>query len=142
MANDKNKKIVSVRLSEKTDKELENISDQWDISVSSVARSFILSNLYSLTSSPGKWIRQEQQKTKAKVAPGVIDDWSERETTKQDLSEIDKMEAYLENRYKDLPSMDKKGNTISKDDWEFAITHRNYACPCGSRKKYKKCHGI
>ena len=142
MTNDRTRKVISVRLSEKAVKELENISEQWDISVSSVARSFILSCLYSLNSGSGKWIRREQHKTMAKVVSEVIDDKSERETPKQDMSEIDKLIHNMENRYKGLPSIDKKGNTISQDDWDFAMRHRNYPCPCGSGKKYRKCHGM
>jgi len=142
MTKDKTKKVVSVRLSEKAVKELENISEQWDISVSSVARSFILSSLYSFNSGSSNRIRREQQKTMAKVVPRVIDDESERETPKPDVSEIDKFIDNMENRYKGLPSMDIKGNEVSEGDWEFAMNHRNYPCPCGSRKKYKKCHGM
>ncbi|MFC1946069.1 YecA family protein [Chloroflexota bacterium] len=142
MAKDNNNKVVSVRLSDKAVKELENISENWDIPVSSVARSFILSCLYSLKLSTNNWIRRERQKTMVKVVPGVIDDLSGRETTKKDMSKIERLQADLENRYKGLPGMDKKGNEILKDDWEFAITHRNYPCPCGSGKKYRKCHGM
>ena len=141
MANDKNKKVVSVRLSEKAVKELENISGQWDISVSSVARSFILSCLYSLTSNPINWTRKEQTKIIARAMPQVIGKRSKREAIKKDTSEVDKLEEFLENRYKGLPSKDRKGNDIPEDDWEFAIRHRDYPCPCGSGKKYKKCHG-
>ena len=78
----------------------------------------------------------------AKVVPGVIDDESERETPKQDMSEINKLIDNMENRYKGLPSMDIKGNEISEGDWEFAMNHRNYPCPCGSGKKYKRCHSV
>ncbi len=136
-----NNKVVSVRLSDKAVKELENISEKWDIPVSSVARSFILSCLYSLNLSTNNWIRRERQKTMVKVVPGVIDDLSGRETTKKDMSKIERLEADLENSYKGLPGMDKKGNEISKEHWDFAMNHRSYPCPCGSGKKYKKCHG-
>ena len=141
MANDKTKKVVSVRLSEEVVKELENISEQWDISVSSVARSFILSCLYSLTSNPDKWNRKEKPKTMTMAKPQVIGKRSKREAINKDTSDVDKLKELLENRYKGLPSKDKKGNEISEDDWEFAMSHRNYPCPCGSGKKYKKCHG-
>ena len=33
------------------------------------------------------------------------------------------------------------GGTVTKADDEFANVGRNALCPCGSGKKYKKCHG-
>ncbi|MEZ5091598.1 preprotein translocase subunit SecA [Nocardioides sp.] len=33
------------------------------------------------------------------------------------------------------------GGTVTQADDEFAGTGRNQLCPCGSGKKYKKCHG-
>ncbi len=46
-----------------------------------------------------------------------------------------------ENYENGLPRKDNKGTIIPESIWYFAITHRNYACPCGSGKKYKRCHG-
>jgi preprotein translocase subunit SecA len=34
-----------------------------------------------------------------------------------------------------------KGHTVSNADDPFAGIGRNAECPCGSGKKYKKCHG-
>jgi len=45
MANNKSNRVVSVRLSTKEVERLEDISEQWDISVSSLVRSFITSCL-------------------------------------------------------------------------------------------------
>ncbi len=43
------------------------------------------------------------------------------------------------------PTLDGAGGsvsgTIAADDNEYAGTPRNAACPCGSGKKYKRCHG-
>ncbi len=33
------------------------------------------------------------------------------------------------------------GETMTDADDEFADVGRNALCPCGSGKKYKKCHG-
>ncbi|MEP6815463.1 MAG: SEC-C metal-binding domain-containing protein, partial [Marmoricola sp.] len=33
------------------------------------------------------------------------------------------------------------GRTVTSDDGEFAGISRNELCPCGSGKKYKRCHG-
>lgn len=60
MARYKNDRVVSVRLSAKAVKKLEDISESWDISVGSLVRSFVLSCLYSLSSSPSYWIGREQ----------------------------------------------------------------------------------
>jgi preprotein translocase subunit SecA len=34
-----------------------------------------------------------------------------------------------------------KGRTVTNDGDEFAGVGRNALCPCGSGKKYKRCHG-
>jgi preprotein translocase subunit SecA len=34
-----------------------------------------------------------------------------------------------------------RGSTASNADDEFAEIGRNQLCPCGSGKKYKRCHG-
>ena len=34
-----------------------------------------------------------------------------------------------------------KGETVTNADDPFAGISRNAECPCGSGKKYKKCHG-
>ena len=34
-----------------------------------------------------------------------------------------------------------KAGTVSNADDEFAGVGRNALCPCGSGKKYKRCHG-
>ena len=34
-----------------------------------------------------------------------------------------------------------KGKTVTHADDEFAGVGRNAECPCGSGKKFKKCHG-
>jgi preprotein translocase subunit SecA len=34
-----------------------------------------------------------------------------------------------------------EGGTYTKGDDEFAEVGRNDPCPCGSGKKFKKCHG-
>ena len=43
------------------------------------------------------------------------------------------------------PTLDGAGGSVSSavatDDNEYAGTPRNAACPCGSGKKYKRCHG-
>ena len=51
-------------------------------------------------------------------------------------------EVEKENYENGLPRKDRKGKIIDKDDWNWALSHRNYPCPCGSGKKYKRCHGI
>jgi preprotein translocase subunit SecA len=37
------------------------------------------------------------------------------------------------------PAAPTKQQTIVKDEW--SKTPRNAACPCGSGKKFKQCHG-
>ena len=35
----------------------------------------------------------------------------------------------------------RPGATVTNADDEFADVGRNALCPCGSGKKYKRCHG-
>ena len=35
----------------------------------------------------------------------------------------------------------RPGTTVTNADDEFAGVGRNALCPCGSGKKYKRCHG-
>ena len=35
----------------------------------------------------------------------------------------------------------RPGTTVTNADDEFADVGRNALCPCGSGKKYKRCHG-
>jgi preprotein translocase subunit SecA len=39
------------------------------------------------------------------------------------------------------PSIDGEARTVVKDSDEYAGVSRNEPCPCGSGKKYKRCHG-
>ncbi len=41
----------------------------------------------------------------------------------------------------EFPEKDNKGNQIPAERWNYVRSHRNDFCPCGSGKKYKKCHG-
>ena len=34
-----------------------------------------------------------------------------------------------------------RGQTVTNADDEYAGVGRNALCPCGSGKKYKRCHG-
>jgi preprotein translocase subunit SecA len=34
-----------------------------------------------------------------------------------------------------------EGGTYTRDESEFGNVGRNDPCPCGSGKKFKKCHG-
>jgi preprotein translocase subunit SecA len=34
-----------------------------------------------------------------------------------------------------------RGTTAVADEGEYAGTARNAQCPCGSGRKYKRCHG-
>ena len=85
--------------------------------------------------------RKEQTKTIARAMPQVIGKRNKREAIEKATNEVDKLKEFLENRYKGLPNNDRKGNEISENEWDFAINHGNYPCPCGSGKKYKRCHG-
>ena len=40
-----------------------------------------------------------------------------------------------------MASRDPAGTTVTNADDEFAEVGRNALCPCGSGKKYKRCHG-
>ena len=132
MVSDKNDKVLSVRLSAKAVKELEDISEYWGITVSALGRSFILTCLYSLRSGIPSWIKQEQPKAEA----AAITVTKVKPSGKEIVSEVEK-----ENYENGLPRKDNKGAIIPESTWRFAITHRNCACPCGSGKKYKRCHG-
>ena len=37
--------------------------------------------------------------------------------------------------------MEQRGQTVSNADDPYAGIGRNALCPCGSGKKFKKCHG-
>jgi preprotein translocase subunit SecA len=39
------------------------------------------------------------------------------------------------------PAQARPGTTVTNADDEFADVGRNALCPCGSGKKYKRCHG-
>ncbi len=40
-----------------------------------------------------------------------------------------------------FPKRDIKGSPIPKIKWDIVMQHRQYSCPCGSGKKFKKCCG-
>ncbi len=132
MVSDKNDKILSVRLSAKAVKELEDISEYWGIPVSALGRSFILTCLYSLRSGIPSWIKREQPKAEA----AAITVTKVKPSGKEIVSEVEK-----ENYENGLPRKDRKGNIIPESAWSLIKKHRNYLCPCGSGKKYKRCHG-
>jgi hypothetical protein len=132
MASDKNDKVLSVRLSAKAAKELEDISEYWGIPVSTLGRSFILTCLYGLRSGIPTWIKREQPKSEV----AAITATKAKPSGKQKVSEIEK--DYYENG---MPRKDRKGNIIPEETWNLIKKHRNYLCPCGSGKKYKQCHG-
>ena len=125
MANNKGDRVVSVRLSAKEVERLEDISEQWDISISSLVRSFVSSCLYSLPSDVPDWIKRGQTKAVKKV-----------QTVKRSLPDEDnKAEAGVQQEEKTSPQQ------------SLPKVSGNAPCPCGSvhpggkRKKYKHCCG-
>ncbi len=138
MVSDKNDKVVSIRLSAKAVKDLEDISEYWGIPMSALGRSFILTCLYSLRSGIPSWIKREQPKAEA-AAITVTRGKTRGQETVDGVSFEDEVEnEYYENG---MPRKNIKGNIIPERTWSVITEHRNYACPCGSGKKYKQCHG-
>jgi len=125
MTNSKNDKVVSVRLSAKEVERLEDISKQWDISVSSVVRSFVSSCLYSLPSEVPDLIKREQPKAAKKVQI------NKQSMPDEDCEPGDKVK--------------EKNKAIPPE--KFHNVPRNASCPCravhpdGRPKKYKHCCG-
>jgi len=125
MANSKNDKVVSVRLSAKEVERLEDISEQWDISVSSVVRSFVSSCLYSLPSKMPDLINRKQPNAVKKVR-------------------IAKRSMHDENSE---PGDKVKEKNKDNQPEKLHNVPRNEPCPCGAvypdgrPKKYKHCCG-
>lgn len=121
----KNDKVLSVRLSAKEVERLESISEQWDISVSSLVRSFISSCLYSLPSVVTDRIEHKQTKATKKVR-----------TVKRKIPDKDS-ETEARTQQEEKASLAESSPKIS----------RNEPCPCGAlypdgrHKKYKDCCG-
>ena len=125
MATYKNDRVVSVRLSAKEVERLEDISEQWDISVSFLVRSFVSSCLYSLPSDVPDWINRGQTKAVKKV-----------QTVKRNLPDKD---------YESEARVQRKGKASLVES--SPKVSRNAPCPCGALypdgkpKKYKHCCG-
>ena len=125
MATYKNDRDVSVRLSAKEVERLEDISEQWDISVSSLVRSFVSSCLYSLPSDVPDWIKRGQTKAVKKV-----------QTVKRSLPD---------KNYEPEAGTQEKGKASLVES--SPKVSRNAPCPCGAlypdgrHKKYKHCCG-
>ena len=129
MNNSKNDRVVSVRLSSKEVERLEDISKQWDISVSSVVRTFVTSCLYSLPSDVA---------SQSKSGESKVDKKNEATDNKNLKASND---GYRKTNKK-VKIKEKVPMGV-----KFPGTPRNDPCPCGAvypdgrRKKYKHCCG-